>query len=79
MAPNWRGSRAGLAATVVIDRPNGEIETLPLAPAPTDHHIFQSGVAPAEPHEFSAELHLASEKRTDVLPFRMVEPVGHHH
>ena len=69
----------GLTATVVIDRPGGEIETLPLTPDPKDHHRFQSSDAPAEPHEFSAELHLFAEGRTDVLPFRMVEPAGHHH
>jgi cation diffusion facilitator family transporter len=71
--------RHGLTATVVIDRPGGEIETLPLAAVPNDHHCFQSSVAPAEPHEFSAELHLVADGRTDVLPFRMVEPAGHRH
>ena len=67
----------GLTATVLIDRP-GETETLRLARA-TGDSCFQSSVAPAEPHDFSAELHLFAAGRTDVLPFRMVEPAAHHH
>jgi len=69
---------ADLRATVVIDRPNG-LETLPLAPAQDDHHVLESAVAPAEPHEFSAELILIAGSRTERLPFTMKEPADHHH
>jgi hypothetical protein len=52
----------GLEAVVVISRPNGN-EALSLKPLPTDHHIFESQVAPAEPHEFTAALHLMAPGR----------------
>ena len=73
------GHASGLSATVMIDRPGNDSETLPLTPLPNDHHCFQSSVAPAEPHEFSAELHLAASGERDVLKFHMTEPAGHHH
>jgi len=73
------GHHPGLAATVIIDRSGGVVEALPLAPVPNDHHRFESSLAPAEPHEFSAELHIVAAGRTDVLPFRMTEPAEHHH
>lgn len=73
------GHAPGLSATIVIDRPGGAVETLPLSPLPADHHRFQSSLAPAEPHEFRAELHLLAGGRTDVLPFTMKEPVDHPH
>lgn len=69
----------GVGAVVKIRRPRGMIETLPLLPSATDHHSFQSSVAPAEPHEFDAELQLTSQGQRDVLSFRMTEPEGHHH
>ena len=69
----------GLSATIVIDRSNGVVETLPLAAVSDDNHRFQSSVAPAEPHEFSGELHLSAGGRTDVLPFTMTEPAHHPH
>lgn len=65
-----------LQATVTIDRP-GEAETLALLPA--DDHVFESVEAPAEPHEFTAQLRLTSGGRSNVLPFRMEEPEAHHH
>jgi cation diffusion facilitator family transporter len=68
-----------IGAVVKIRRPRGMIETLPLLPSATDHHSFQSSVAPAEPHEFDAELQLSSQGQRDVLSFRMTEPEGHHH
>ena len=68
-----------LSATIVIDRSNGVVETLPLGAVSDDNHRFQSSVAPAEPHEFSGELHLSAGGRTDVLPFTMTEPAHHPH
>ena len=55
------------------------IEKLPLLAFADDHHALQSTVAPAEPHEFDAELVLTAGERREVLPFRMEEPEGHHH
>jgi cation diffusion facilitator family transporter len=69
----------GLQAAVTIDRPGGVVETLPLAPVPGNHHLFQSETAPAEPHEFSAELRLRLGARDDALPFSMSEPHDHGH
>ncbi len=69
----------GLAAVVEIHRPGGKVETLPLLPSDTVRHRFESTVAPEEPHEFDAKLRLSSVHRQETLPFRMVEPEGHHH
>ncbi|MDQ0390319.1 cation diffusion facilitator family transporter [Labrys monachus] len=68
----------GLEAVVVINRPDGR-ETLPLEAAAGDHHTLESTLAPAEPHEFTAELHLAVPGRQETLHFEMKEPEGHHH
>ncbi|MER9559776.1 hypothetical protein [Mesorhizobium sp. M0323] len=67
-----------LAATVIIDRPGGP-ETLRLEPVGDNHHRLESTVAPAEPHKFQAGLVLTAKDREQVLPFKMVEPEGHHH
>ncbi|ESW78949.1 cation diffusion facilitator family transporter [Mesorhizobium sp. C280B] len=67
-----------LAATVIIDRPNGP-ETLRLEPVGDNRHRLESTVAPAEPHEFQARLVLAAKNREQVLSFKMVEPESHHH
>jgi hypothetical protein len=64
----------GLQAAIAIDRLGGVVETLPLAPVPSNHHLFESETALAEPHEFEAELSLAAGERHKVLPFRMKEP-----
>jgi cation diffusion facilitator family transporter len=69
---------SGLRSVVVIDRPGGIAETLPLIPSDLDHHCFISAVAPAEPHEFDARLQLDADGQQEVLPFRMVEPEHHH-
>ena len=70
----------GLDAIVKIDRPGGVVETLSLLPASKDHKVFQSTVAPDEPHEFDAQLLLSdNDGQEEVLPFRMEEPEGHHH
>lgn len=69
-----------LSAVVHVKRPGNVVEKLFLLPLPGDHHVFQSNVAPAEPHEFSAELELmADDGPVEVLPFAMTEPEGHHH
>jgi len=68
----------GLVAVVSINRPDG-IERLPLEAMDSDHHALQSLMAPAEPHEFDAELMLMAGEQRDVLAFSMKEPEGHHH
>ena len=67
-----------LHAEVVIHRvgPPAHAETLPLADVSNDVQ-FQSTVAPAEPHEFSAELRLRIGGAYEVLLFRMREPHDH--
>ncbi|TIS53730.1 MAG: cation transporter [Mesorhizobium sp.] len=67
-----------LTATVIIDRSGGP-EVLPLRPVASDHHRLESDIAPAEPHEFEARLVLSAMGRLQELPFKMVEPEGHHH
>jgi cation diffusion facilitator family transporter len=66
----------GLEATVIIERASGT-EMLPLLPH--GRGTFQSADAPAEPHEFRAQLALAAAGDEALLPFSMTEPVGHHH
>ena len=68
----------GLQAVVTIDR-DGRAETLPLLAVPSAPDVFESSVAPDEPHEFEAQLRLVAFAQTEVLPFRMTEPAGHHH
>lgn len=67
---------ADLHAAVTINRPD-QIETLALLPA--GDRIFESEKAPAEPHEFTAQLHLTTGGQPNVLQFQMEEPEGHHH
>ena len=67
----------GLQATVIIDRVDGK-EKLPLK-AGKDIKTYESSIAPAEPHEFTANLVLKSKMQTVTLPFEMKEPEGHHH
>ena len=69
----------GLRATVTIDREGEKVETLNLVPVGGNHYVFMSVSAPAEPHEFEAQLRLQSGDQKDVLAFRMVEPHGHFH
>ena len=68
----------GLGAQVDIDR-GGARELIELAPLNGDHHCLQSGVAPAEPHEFSATLRLSAGGSAEEVPFAMAEPEGHDH
>ncbi len=67
----------GLSASVTIDRAAGK-ESLVLK-STRGSSIFESQVAPAEPHEFTATLTLKSKTRTIDLPFAMKDPDGHHH
>lgn len=71
--------RLGLEATVIIDRDGGRAETLILTPVVGNRHAFMSAVAPAEPHEFEAQLRLEARGQKDVLSLRMAEPEGHSH
>jgi len=68
-----------LRAVVVIERPGGQAETLPLLPSIRRHHNYTSQEAPAEPHEFDATLQLSAADQTEELAFHMAEPEGHHH
>jgi len=63
-----------LQAVVTIDR-RGAVETLMLLPV-ADRR-YQSAQAPAEPHEFTAQLRLSAGDNRVVLSFRMEEPEGH--
>ena len=66
-----------LQTTVIIDRGKTK-EKLPLK-ADKDSKTYESSVAPAEPHEFTAKLVLKSKTQTVTLPFEMKEPEGHQH
>ncbi|MHB1761061.1 MAG: cation diffusion facilitator family transporter [Acidithiobacillus ferrivorans] len=63
----------GLQATVSIKRPGIVQETLPLS-LMTGNAIYQSAVAPEEPHEFEAELQLLAGEQRETLCFQMKEP-----
>lgn len=65
-----------LQAVVTIER-SAAVETLMLLP--TSDCVYESVEAPAEPHEFNAQLRLAIGAQREVLQFRMEEPEGHHH
>ena len=69
----------GLGAVVVIKRPGGVMEKLPLLPAVDDHHSYLSASAPAEPHAFDATLELSAAGDAETHVFHMAEPEGHHH
>jgi len=69
----------GLQAVVVVNRPGGRTETLPLLPSIRYHHNYTSQEAPAEPHEFDATLQLSAAGETEELSFHMAEPGDHHH
>ena len=64
----------GLKATVAIQREGNEVETLALIPVRGDHHHLESAIAPAEPHEFKAKLHLTAGTQIEELSFSMAEP-----
>jgi cation diffusion facilitator family transporter len=68
----------GLGAVVVIKRPGGTDETLPLLPAKQDQGSYMSSVAPEEPHEFDATLRLTAADQEETFAFHMAEPEGHH-
>ena len=70
-------SAEGLHAVVNINRPGQANEVLPLRGSP-ENLIFESEVAPAEPHEFEAELELISGERREALRFAMKEPAHAH-
>lgn len=66
---------SGLLVRVVIFRPGAE-EVLEMTPDACSG-AFQSVHAPAEPHEFQAELRLSSAAEAESLPFAMSEPHAH--
>jgi hypothetical protein len=47
-------------------------------PVDGDHHWLESQTAPAEPHAFTAKLHLDAGGQSEELPFTMTEPEDHH-
>ena len=65
----------GLEARVVIFRPRAE-EVLAMV-REVSSGTFQSVEAPAEPHEFKAELRLENAGDAERLPFAMSEPHAH--
>ena len=67
----------GLQANVIIDR--GKVTEKLLLEATKDSNTYESSVAPAEPHEFTAKLMLKSKTKTITLSFEMKEPAGHQH
>lgn len=69
----------GTEVVVAIDRPDGQVETLPLAALDDGLSELLSAVAPAEPHEFEARLLLQRGDHKESLPFRMIEPTDHTH
>lgn len=69
----------GTEVVVAIDRPDSQVETLPLAALDDGLSELLSAVAPAEPHEFEARLLLQRGDHKEVLPFRMIEPADHTH
>ena len=66
-----------LQVTIIIDRGKAK-EKLPLK-LTDDSKTYESSIAPAEPHEFTAKLILKSKTQTITLPFEIKEPEGHHH
>ncbi|MHB8883922.1 MAG: cation diffusion facilitator family transporter [Methylovirgula sp.] len=70
---------AGTEVVVVIDRPAGLVETLPLAARDGAPSELLSAAAPAEPHEFEARLLLKCGEHQEMLPFCMMEPATHVH
>ncbi len=71
----FTASRAapGLEVHVEIERAGG-MEALPLIRMASNLFRFASIVAPEEPHEFDARLHLRSGDQTESIPFRAIEP-----
>lgn len=67
-----------LMVRVAISRPTA-VEELNMPPLPGLRNCYQSDIAPAEPHEFDAILHLAATGEEVRVPFRMTEPEGHAH
>lgn len=61
---------------VIINRPNG-LEVIELIQK--NDGTYLSDVAPAEPHEFSAELEIKQSSHREVITFAMHEPHDHHH
>jgi len=83
---NPKGERMRLTAarladaanvSVLIKRPQSD-ETLSLYAQAGERGVLISAEAPAEPHAFEARLVLRVEGKEEVLPFRMIEPEGHH-
>ncbi|MCV9960332.1 cation diffusion facilitator family transporter [Pararhizobium sp. BT-229] len=68
----------GLSAAVAVKRNRG-LEQHTLVPVAGNHHLLQSVGAPAEPHEFDAELVLSNDTDSERLAFKMLEPEGQHH
>lgn len=70
---------SGITISVHIARDDGKTEVLTLHPEPEDAARFISDVAPAEPHEFTAELVIVAAGREERRPFIMQESERHHH
>ena len=67
------------ALLVEIDRGKGEAERLVLERSPAAPNVYLSTAAPAEPHEFSAQILWAgADHEHEAVNFSMKEPSGHH-
>lgn len=66
------------AQTAQKERDHVRVETLAPVVLPDDRSRFRSAVAPQEPHKFDARLRLQVADRSEVLPFRMIEPEEPH-
>jgi nickel/cobalt transporter (NicO) family protein len=68
----------GLAATVRIERSDGNVESLVLEQEEGKADAFLSSIAPLEPHEFAASVELTRDGDRETIEFAMYEPEHHH-
>ena len=78
MRLSFERPQPGLQAKVVIERSGQSTESLILEPTGTAN-AWQSLIAPAEPHEFSATIELTAGSEHELLAFTMSEPNTHQH
>lgn len=73
------GDGNSLTGVTVRIRRDGSDEILELTRQDATNPIYLSNVAPAEPHEFKANVTLRSSTGEESRPFAMFEPEGHGH
>lgn len=76
----FTASRADMALNVSVEiaREPGRVETLMLRATADDPTRYISDAAPAEPHEFKANIIFHMNDKVETVPFSVVEPEGHH-